>query len=106
MKKALVGIVAILFSVSAVADFKDDPYESFWVDKINRDEMTIKWVRVDNPTERCLSEANSRWFVKLPKNVQACSFWKGNQCVIITNKYTTMHQLGHETRHCFQGNFH
>jgi hypothetical protein len=38
--------------------------------------------------------------------VDACSFWHGDKCLIITGKQTTMHEIGHELRHCYQGSFH
>ena len=43
-------------------------------------------------------------------SVDACSVWHykitGNTCVIITGPMTSQGQLGHEFRHCLQGNFH
>jgi len=39
-------------------------------------------------------------------NLKACGTQDGNKCLIVTPKQATMHNLGHELRHCFQGYWH
>jgi hypothetical protein len=36
----------------------------------------------------------------------ACAMYTKHSCVIITSKNTSHEILGHEARHCFEGNFH
>jgi hypothetical protein len=79
MKKAIVSVVLLMASVSSFAGFKDDPTESFWIEGLQTTKTTVKWEIVEDASTRCQQESK---------------------------KYTTMHQIGHEVRHCFQGNFH
>jgi hypothetical protein len=78
---------------------------------------TIKWIQVDNVFEACDTESKNRGnggFARLGsgQKMDGCSFWsnpapnKSNMCTVITAKTTDHDTLGHEVRHCFQGNFH
>jgi hypothetical protein len=66
----------------------------------------IKWVHVSNVQNTCESESRKRKLGGFGYPVEACSFWVGNECTIFTGKKTTLHSLGHEVRHCFQGQYH
>jgi hypothetical protein len=73
--------------------------------------VSITWNRVDDVRKTCEAESKKRGYGGFGYSVEACSFWavdnKGvNICHIFTRKKTTMHELGHEVRHCFQGTFH
>jgi hypothetical protein len=72
--------------------------------------VTITWHAVRNVQEICEKTSREKGFGGFGYSVDACSFWSsailGNQCEIYTGKKTTMHELGHEIRHCFQGSFH
>lgn len=110
MKKAIVSVVLMLASVTSFAGFKDDPTESFWLKDMQTTQTTVKWEIVEDASSRCQQESKKRGYGGFKNKVYACSFWErglsGHSCTIYTNKYTTMHQIGHEIRHCFQGNFH
>ena len=112
MKKALLTLVALLvvavtsIQVYASANFKDDPFESFWVIGRQTTKTTVSWEVAENVNERCQQESRARGNGGFGTKVEACSFWTKNTCHIITGKYTNMHQLGHETRHCFMGAYH
>ena len=73
-------------------------------------ESRITWETSSNIQARCEQESRRRGFDGFKKNIEACSFW-GKQgtadvCLIITKEKTNIDTLGHEMRHCFQGNFH
>jgi hypothetical protein len=103
MKKAL--LVLLLISTNAMADW-DNPTAPFDATNNTAKEMSIKWLVVDNVQKVCEVESRKRGFKGFGYRVNACSFWSDNQCVVVTDKVTTMHTLGHEVRHCFQGNWH
>jgi len=96
-----------LGSASAAQDWKN-PEASFDARKLMTEKNTITWRRVDvNDVQKtCEAESRKRGLGGFGYRVYACSFWEGNRCDIFTSKTPTLHDLGHETRHCFQGNFH
>lgn len=109
MKKIFYGLLVISFSVSAA--YKDDPYEKFSIKDNFTDSSRIKWVAVDDVKKACDDlrvKSGAKPFKFKP---QACSTWSKNffrqdQCLIITSKNPTGWTLGHEVRHCFQGDYH
>ena len=110
MKKALV-ILAVLVSTNAMA-YSEDPHQEFDMTSNMTNKTTITFRQVDNINAVCQSENIKRGFGKFPYKVVACSFWNGssllgsNECLVITSKTANFHTLGHEVRHCLQGNFH
>ena len=105
MKSKLLVALLVLSTANAQA-FTDDPTELFDTRGNYVDEVTVKWIPVDDVQGTCERESKKRGYGGFGYGVKACSFFGGNQCVIYTSKKTSMHSLGHETRHCFQGAFH
>jgi len=108
--KALLFFLLIPTSVFA---WQDDPYELFNSSSTmyNSSQIEIHSVNTDNDGmwKVCEKESRKRGFNGFPNRVYACSFWnEGGQhkCSIYIPKYTDMHQLGHEIRHCFYGAWH
>jgi len=108
MKKALV-VLAVLVSTQAFAYSESAEVEFPTSNNFTR-QSTISWIPVDDVNARCNAESRKRGLGGFGFGVDACSFWEAKNgqdvCTIITSRSATMHQLGHETRHCFQGNFH
>jgi hypothetical protein len=105
-----VTVVALMLVVTNVLA-NEGPETMFPTSANFTNTTTIKWITVDNVQARCEKESHKRKFGGFGYAVEACSFWdKGpnneDLCTIVTGKYTNMHTLGHETRHCFQGSFH
>lgn len=98
-------VIGLLIS-SNVFGFNDDPNRPFDASSNFTTTSTINWRTVDDVQKACEAESRKRGFKGFGYAVQACSFFDGNQCTVITGKQTTMHSLGHEVRHCFQGNWH
>lgn len=105
--KKLITLVSLLAFTNANAYLGtwNDPLKPFDATKNNQREVKIEWMVVDDVVAECNKE-NKRWGFSPLGPLTACSFWFGNTCKIITSKRPTMHELGHEVRHCFQGAWH
>jgi len=71
-------------------------------------DVKVRWEVRENVTEVCgratqLSPTQAWMTPPL-----ACAMWNvaSKECVIITGKKVSHVELGHELRHCFEGNFH
>jgi hypothetical protein len=99
--------VAMLFSFQTLANPADpDPKEEFDFTKRITDSTQVTVKVVENVKEACFKEAEMHKIKPNYKNPIACSFWAKNWCTIIVAKSTTIENIGHEVRHCFQGNWH
>jgi hypothetical protein len=105
MKKTLLTLFLIAQIGSASADW-DDPTAPFSAGDVQKTPMNITWLPVDNVQKVCDAESRKRGKNGFGYSIQACSFWEGNSCTIVTSRRPTMHTLGHEMRHCYQGNWH
>ena len=83
-----------------------NPEAKFATSKNVTDNKQIIWRHTDNVQKECEAESNKRRLGGFGFALHACSFWDSTTCTIITAQQVTMHTLGHEVRHCFQGNFH
>jgi hypothetical protein len=106
MKTKFFAISLIFVASLASANDWDNPNTPFDTKKNFTNSSTITWVTVDNVQEACEAESRNRGYNGFGVKLLACSFYKGDQCTIITGKKSNMHQLGHEVRHCFQGSWH
>jgi hypothetical protein len=74
--------------------------------ELGKDTSQVTWIRL--PFNE-LQKVCSRAYKHIESNpYQACAVWSPNRklCYIYTGLETTHQILGHELRHCFQGNFH
>jgi hypothetical protein len=103
MKKVLLGVLVCMSSVANATG-------TFDATKNMSNQITITWLQVDNVTAACDAESKRRGNGGFGYALDACSFWPPaggpKVCTIITGKRTDLDTLGHETRHCFQGNWH
>ena len=83
-----------------------DPESKFDVARNEVSKVHLKWVAVADVNATCVAENKKRGGKVWSFNVQACSFWQGNECVIYTARKASIHNLGHETLHCFRGAYH
>ena len=88
----------------------EDPHQEFAASKNNTNKSTITWRPVTNVQAACDKESKRLGYGGFGYPVEACSFWEknalNNECTIISAKTVNFHTIGHEMRHCFQGNFH
>ena len=103
MKKVLIGLLFV--SNLAYADWTN-PFEKFSTSQNFASTVSVTWRPVDNPTQSCSAERAKRGFAQYGGAVDACSFWDGSTCLVITAKVTDRDTVGHEIQHCFQGKWH
>lgn len=96
-----------LFFVSSVASANwDDPLRTFDARENTKTQVTVTWRAVPDVQKACEAESRKLGNKGFGYAVNACTFWQGNTCTIITHYQVNMHTLGHETLHCFRGNWH
>lgn len=106
MKKAL-AIALSLLTFNASAQLEKSAYEMFSIRQnmmTNTSTITIR--SVDNVREACEAESRKRGNGGFGFALNACAFWEDKKCTIIVGPRVNNDILGHEVRHCFQGNFH
>lgn len=72
------------------------------------DEVKVRWEVHANVSEFCGRAARLSTAQAFFTPPVACAMWNvaTKECVIITGPQATHVALGHELRHCFEGNFH
>lgn len=78
---------------------------SFDAKKNLRNVMNITWEVVADVNKECAAEY-AKYGAKLPYKMDACAVWKGKTCKIITKRFPTEADVGHEVMHCFQEHYH
>lgn len=107
MKTLFIFVTAITIFSNAMAKGWDNPTKPFDASKGRfTNTTTITWILVDNIQEACEKESKKLGNRGFTQQVTACAFWWNDKCTVITKKNPTMHSVGHEVRHCFQGNWH
>jgi hypothetical protein len=107
--KKLIAVI-LLLTTTCVFAYDDNPTALFDASQKNTNQSLITWRTVDDVLGECNRENKRLGISTFGYAVLACSFWerKNGQdvCTIITGKQTSMHSIGHEMRHCFQGKWH
>lgn len=118
MKKIIAALLVCSFgSANAYLGTWNDPLKPFDATTNIHDKVEVIWRLSDNVAKDCETEARKRIkdFKGYGYKPEACAFWSSDKkwvfwttsvCTIITKKNPTMHDIGHEVRHCFQGHFH
>lgn len=104
MKKALVVAFLAVSTMAQAGDIWNKNEK--WDMSQNQGTITVNRIAVNNVSERCEAESKKRGMGGFGYSVQACTFWTGDVCTIITAKKETHHTLGHEFYHCFAKGFH
>lgn len=63
--------------------------------------ILIDWKTVDDPEQVCAQGKKSR-----NTKILACSIRRGLRCTIYTKRALSLALLGHEIRHCYEGDWH
>jgi hypothetical protein len=71
-------------------------------------DVKVRWEVRENVVEVCSRAAKISTAQAWMTPPLACAMWNvaSKECVIITGKKVSHVELGHELRHCFEGNFH
>jgi hypothetical protein len=108
--KAALAIVLTVVSLNTLA-YSENPHQSFDMTNNATNQVTITFRPVKNVQAECEKESRSRGLGGFGYGVEACSFWDRSvagpdTCTIVTSTRANFHTIGHEVRHCIQGNFH
>ena len=106
MKKAL--LVTLMLATANVFAYQEDPHQQFDMTRNESNQVKISFIHSSNVQSTCSSEAIKRGKIPFNFSVEACSFWNWDktECTIVTANTANFHTIGHEVRHCLQGNFH
>ena len=104
MKKAI-AVVAMLVTTNTFA-YYEDPHQQFDMTHNMTNQMNITFIQTKDVQGTCNKESKQRNLGGFGYSVEACSFWSKTECTIITSPTANFHTIGHEVRHCLQGNFH
>lgn len=101
----------VLLTLTTYTAIAENPYKKFSTKKNLTNSSSIYWEQVDNIQEACNKQRQRLKQPPYKYKVEACSTWKKNfffqdVCHIITEKNVNLWTIGHEIRHCFQGEFH
>jgi hypothetical protein len=105
-------VLVILLSIVIDAECEDwrNPEAKFDTKANKVQKVVITWTPVKNIQKACEKRSREKGLGGFGTPLEACSFWSygifENECEILTSNKATMHELGHEMRHCFQGSFH
>ncbi len=107
MKKLAISLLLVYSGLAnSYSGTWNDAYAPFDATKNAYKTVTLNWLITDDVIKTCSEESKKRGISNFGYNPTACAFWNGNVCTIITKKNPTMHDVGHEVRHCFQFNWH
>ncbi len=98
-------ILLMLPCLAIAGDWRDGDAQ-FKPNSKHASQLAISWVVTRNVQEACEAESKRRGLGGFRYGVAACSFWTSTACMLVTSQLPTMHQLGHELRHCFDHSFH
>ena len=100
-------LIFTVFSSSAIA-YPEDPHQEFDMTHNISNNMNIAFRQALDINKACNDEALRRGYGLYTYKVEACTFWNDphTQCLVITEPTANFHTIGHEIRHCLQGQFH
>jgi hypothetical protein len=105
--RKLLSIVLITIITSANAQLEKSATEKYSVESLVTTDTQVKVIRAINVIQTCELESKQRGMGGFRGAIfEACSFYTKNECTIIVGYTTNNDILGHEFRHCIQGNFH
>lgn len=87
------------------ANYRDNAYDPVKWQK-GTDTKAVTLMVVDNPQAVCNKESRKRGNKGFAYQVEACAFWTADACTVVISPTASMHTLGHEMRHCWQGDWH
>ncbi len=110
MRNIALFVIITFFSSQTYAQAWRDGDLKFDFSKRLTNSAKVNIHTVDNVWQTCEKESRKRGLGGFGISVDACTFWNhgplGSTCDIYFSKKTSMHEIGHEIRHCFAGSFH
>jgi hypothetical protein len=105
-------LLLVLMASLAITAYAEDAEKMFDTTRNMTNKSNINWIQVVDPAAACEYVSKKKGYGGFPNPVLACAFWDWDKtrkeavCTVYTGAETSMHILGHEMRHCFQGTFH
>jgi hypothetical protein len=93
-------LITILLALTSNA--YSQSYNIQFEPKTDYTEKNIRWVVLDDISAFCSAKMN----LTTGQRILACSEYNNRMCIIYTGRTTDMAQVGHEIRHCFEGQWH
>jgi hypothetical protein len=100
--KAIVFILVVFLSGCAFL-MLGTPFQAMDISKRITNSTVVTWELVDDVDATCRKIIPP---VEEDTTIYGCTQWSTNSCKIYTGRTTTVAILGHELRHCFEGNWH
>jgi hypothetical protein len=93
----------LLLLLTGCASVYPDSFEAMGSDQRLTNKTVVTWELVEDIDAFCKKRN-----INIPKDnvVLACAIPTKQYCKIYTASVTSMSALGHEVRHCFEGNWH
>jgi hypothetical protein len=107
--KSSILLIFVLTSFSDNArSYYENPHQQFDMTNNKTNEFKITFIQTTDVQGRCSKEAIRLGKAAFKISIDACSFWTNDmsKCTIITANSANFHTIGHEVRHCLQGNWH
>lgn len=96
-------MLAVLMLSGCASSF--DPYDRFDVPYARS--TALRWVPVDDADKFCRSKMPDGAYPPYPlTEIKACAMYTKGACTIYTNRTASYFEMGHELRHCFDGQYH
>ena len=112
----IIVCVGITLSLGGCSVFTEPVYSDFNGDTVwtvtqapnKPNTVLITWITVEDPDKTCRALGSFNGLKSVQGVIRACAFWsrENKTCTVYTGFRTTLNQLGHETRHCFEGHWH
>jgi hypothetical protein len=100
--KAIVYIL-VSFLGGCAAFLLGTPFQAMNINDRITNQTIVTWELVDDIDATCRKILLS---VEEDTTIYGCAQMTANSCKIYTGRTTTVAILGHELRHCFEGNWH
>ena len=104
--KIFMFLILTLIPSICYSELEKSPTQMYKMNNLITTRSKVTLVVVDDIKKGCDAESNKRGLGGFKIDLEACSFFNDTECTIVVGKKTNNDILGHEIRHCFQGEFH
>lgn len=102
--------ILIILCIIPQITLAENPNKLFDATHNMTNKTTVEWIQTNNVQKICDEISIRKTNKKFGYAVESCASWDetntGFTCTIYTEKKTSMATIGHEFRHCVQGDFH
>ena len=104
--KLATAMTLSLIPVICFGELEKSPTQMYKMNNLITTTSIVNILVVDDVQKSCNAESHKRKLGGFRIALEACSFFNDTNCTIVVGKKTNNNILGHEIRHCFQGEFH